>query len=1302
MRTIKSTKLASLALAFAITLAILVSGVASAQADSPWWHLSAGARPSYLRAGAARPEIPGVDEKQRVTVSGAPAELWSLGNMTKEQVEKPETECPSGEVRFAVFEVGAPASAVREGLETPCIYGAGNVEVVGTPSSEPTEYEVTFKGHLAEKPAPLMNTEIATIFFGSAVVATVTESAAPQAGSPPIADGEVYVTAENLGDANVSGASQKLQLTDVVPKGLKVIAIAASKPSTDGTFSDRGAIPCTHEEANEVTSVTCTTNEAVAPYDQLEMRIGVNVEAPSPRELQTVASVSGGGTQPVSVTQPLPVSEAPVPYGVEHYELAVEEDGGAAAVQAGVHPFQMTTTIGFNELRDVHAFGLHELASPAETGAIVSTPALTKDVNVKLPAGLIGNPTPIPQCSTTQFFQTNINGDTEDNACPADTAVGVADITIDEPVTIRTATFAMPIFNLEPRVGEPARFGFYPVAANSPVFIDTKVRTGTDYGVTAEVSNVTQLASFLSSDVTFWGVPGDARHAHQRGWGCLDEVRNLPKHSPCTPAGQQHPAPFLVLPTACSSPLLSEMETDSWEHPGDFLNTTDVLAPERALSGCNRLQFAPEVNVAPDGQEASKPTGLTVDVHVPQEVNENAEGFASSNVKDITVAFPEGVVVNPASADGLQACGEEEVGLQPGVGAQGEFLFTPTLPEPFCPDASKIGTVTIKSPLLPKGQNVEGSLYLATPAPNGEPGKNPFNTLIASYIIAKDPVSGTLVKLPGSVSLDGTTGRLTATFENNPQLAFEDAEIHLFGGERAPLATPSLCRRPGEPGYRTEATFTPWSGTGAVKSSSEFFITSGPAGPCPNATGVQTPTVLPFKPSLTAGSPNLSAGAFSPLTTTISREDGNQSINKVQLHFAPGMSGILSGIPLCHEAEANAGTCPESSLIGKTIVSVGLGGDPFSVTGGKVYLTEHYEGAPFGLSIVNPAVAGPFDLGKVIVRARIEVDQNTAALTVTTGEIPHILDGIPLQIKHVNVTIDRNGFTFNPTNCDAMSIGGSVGAFEGASSLVSVPFQVTNCAALKFAPKFAVSTSGKTSKANGASLHVKLTYPYGPQGTFANIAKVKVELPKALPSRLTTLQKACTAAQFEANPADCPSPSVIGHAKAIVPNIPVPLEGPVYFVSHGGEAFPSLEIVLQGYGVKIVLVGSTFISKTGVTSTTFKAIPDNPVSSFELTLPEGKYSALAANGNLCTQKLTMPTEFVGQNGTKTNQNTKVSTTGCAKAKPLTRVQKLKAALKACHKDRSKSKKTKCETTARKRFGPIKRSKSKTGAKGKRK
>jgi hypothetical protein len=355
--------------------------------------------------------------------------------------------------------------------------------------------------------------------------------------------------------------------------------------------------------------------------------------------------------------------------------------------------------------------------------------------------------------------------------------------------------------------------------------------------------------------------------------------------------------------------------------------------------------------------------------------------------------------------------------------------------------------------------------------------------------------------------------------------------------------------------------------------------------------------------------------------------------------------------------------------------------------------------APFGLSIVNPAKAGPFDLQEgrpVVVRAKIEVNPTTAALTVTTNSsgtyaIPHMIEGIPLQIKHVDVNVNRPSFTFNPTNCTPTHVTGTVASAEGSSSPVSIPFQAGECRSLAFAPKFSVSTQGKTSKAKGASLTTTIAYP-APFNTYANIAKVKVELPKALPSRLTTLQKACTAAQFNANPAGCPAASVIGHANAITPLLPVPLEGPAYFVSNGGEAFPNLIMVLQGYGVRIDLVGDTFISKSGITSSTFKTVPDQPVTSFELTLPEGPYSALAANGNLCKQKLTMPTEFIAQNGVEIHENTKIAVTGCAKVAALTRAQKLAKALKVCRRDKNKGKRATCEKAARRKFGPVKRKK----------
>ena len=257
------------------------------------------------------------------------------------------------------------------------------------------------------------------------------------------------------------------------------------------------------------------------------------------------------------------------------------------------------------------------------------------------------------------------------------------------------------------------------------------------------------------------------------------------------------------------------------------------------------------------------------------------------------------------------------------------------------------------------------------------------------------------------------------------------------------------------------------------------------------------------------------------------------------------------------------------------------------------------------------------------------LNPETAAVSIPAGaadQIPHIIDGIVIHVRDIRVYIERNNFMINPTNCNQMNfastvIGGGANPTNTAGEdpvTTNDSFQLANCQNLKFAPKFSVSTSGKTSKADGASLTAKLTYPTGSLGQDANIKEVKVDLPKQLPSRLTTLQKACTAAQFNTNPAGCPAASNIGHAKAITPILPVPLEGPVYFVSHGGEAFPSLEIVLQGYGVTIDLTATTFISKSGITSSTFHTVPDQPVTSFEITLPEKQYSALAANGNLCS------------------------------------------------------------------------------------
>jgi hypothetical protein len=673
------------------------------------------------------------------------------------------------------------------------------------------------------------------------------------------------------------------------------------------------------------------------------------------------------------------------------------------------------------------------------------------------------------------------------------------------------------------------------------------------------------------------------------------------------------------------------------------------------LTGCSELQFPPTITAVPDTTNASTSSGLTVGVHISQKAALNPDGLGESALRDTTVKLPEGVVLNPAGADGLEACSEGLAGFEGFAEFNREFepgdrtpTFSATALEhllpgtSLCPNGSKIGTVKIKTPLLE--HQLEGFVYLA--AQNA----NPFGSLVAMYMFFEDPYSGSTIKVTGEVHLS-ETGQIVTTFKNTPDLPFEELQLHFFGGERAPLSTPSRCGT-----YTTEAIFTPWDGNGPVTSTSSFNVEHGPNGaPCPGS-------ALPFTPTLAAGTSSIQAGGFSPFTMTMSRQDGEQTLQAIELKMPPGLSGMLSGLELCKEAQANEGTCGPDSLIGETIVSVGVGNDPFSVKGGKVYLTGPYKGAPFGLSIVNPAKAGPFDLEAtpakhpacdcLVVRAKIEVNPTTAALTVATDnegpyKIPTMIEGIPLEIKHVNVTISRPDFTFNPTNCGPSAITAELHSTEGGTDALSVPFQATNCARLSFKPRFSVSTSARHTRTSGESLHVKLNYPSAPFGTQVNIAKVRVELPKQLPSRLTTLQKACPDSVFNVNPENCPAASRVGQAVATTLIIPEDFRGPAYFVSHGGVKFPELIIALHGYALTVDLHGETFISKAGVTSTTFNTVPDVPIGTFELTLPAGPDSALAANGDLCASKLAMPTTFTAQNGAMMQQSTPISVQGCA-------------------------------------------------------
>jgi hypothetical protein len=1047
--------------------------------------------------------------------------------------------------------------------------------------------------------------------------------------------GTIVVRAANLGNAPTSSASvisltlpadAELVQEEIGPGEFKAASFYSFPLAVGGV--DFGGFFCSAAGR----TVTCSSPLPLQPYEWGEMRVKVKDTGIAP-DAEYRAEVSGGGAGPVARGRVLPVGPNPPVFGVEDYALIPEEEGGGLDTRAGSHPYQLTATFNLNQ-----------------TASISKAPAMPRNLAFKLPPGQIGNANALPTCSAQDFAYVAQGGTA--NLCPQDTVIGVAVITIN-PGDAFTDTYPVPLFNLEPAVGEPARFGF--VLVQAPVILDTSVRSGKgeDYGVTVSTSNVSQLVNFSSSTVTFWGTPGDPSHDSARGWACIagGHWEQVGGELPCELQKQLKPAAFLTLPTDCGAPFVSTVEGDSWTSPTTperkFLKPFTYSLQEAfgvGLDACNQLSFSPSIVTEASTDSASSPSGFDFNLDFHDEGLTSGTGVAQSQLKNTVVTLPEGFTVNPSAGVGLGGCtvadyDRESLNSLPGEG---------------CPNDSKLGTVDIETPLL--AQKTHGSLFIA------QPYENQFGSLVAIYIVAKNPETGVLVKLAGKVSPDPVTGRLTTTFENNPELPFDHFNFHFREGQQAPLISPSTCGT-----YTTTALLSPWSDpTATLTDTSSFTITKGfDGGACPSG------GVPPFHPGIESGTINNNAGTYSPFYLHLTRTDGEQEISGFSTNLPSGLTGNLSGIPFCPdvaiaaartktgaEEEANP-SCPAASQVGHTLVGTGVGA-VLAYVPGKIYLAGPFHGAPFSLVAVTSAVVGPFDLGTVVLRFGLNIDPYTAQVSVspTSSEpIPTIIQGIVTHVRDIRVYIDRHDFTLNPTSCDPLAIGSTLNASEGASATVTSPFQAASCANLKFAPKFTVSTSGKTSRAKGASLKVKLTYPQGPAGTYANIKRVKVDLPKQLPSRLTTLQKACTAAQFNANPAGCPAGSTIGHAKAITPLIPVPLEGPAIFVSHGGEAFPSLVIVLQGYGVTIDLVGTTFISKAGITSTTFKTVPDQPVGSFELTLPQGKNSALAANGNLCNTKLAMPTEFVAQNGAQIHQTTKVAVTGCAKHKKAHKASK---------------------------------------------
>ena len=1010
-------------------------------------------------------------------------------------------------------------------------------------------------------------------------------------------------------NTGATASSGQISVIDKLPPGL-----VATEAGHDGT---EGVVDGPQWNCTVGTVVSCVNNPAylpsIPPGESYDFDIIVKASGSvSGTELNEVTVSGGGALAPSTATNSIVLSSEPSSFGLQTLDGWFSNPNGLLDTQAGSHPYSLTVAFFLNnENNEV-------------IGETINKPVgEMRDVVVNVPPGLVGDPQAVPRCTRAQF---NLE------ECPLDTQVGVdraMPFHGPRPGAISEGdgtvnVVQLPVYNLVPPPGVPAQFGFTLFHAGAR--LDAHIRTGSDYGISEHIKNIPQLQLSFNS-LTLWGMPADPSHDYQR---CT-----LREESEYCGSSDLKPVPFLTLPTSCTGPQLYSGFADSWVPQGigsgmnelSFLSHGNSGMPE-GLTGCDHLSFQPSIAVSPDTSSADTPAGLTVDVKVPQEGLTEPEGLSMSNIKNTTVTLPEGMVINPGQAAGLAACQTAESAIG-------------TENAPSCPSASKVGTDQIESPLL--AHKLEGDVYILQ--------SNPPNL----KLLVAASGEGVNLKLVGDVRLDEATGRLTTTFTETPELPFTDFKLSFSGGAQAALETPARCGT-----YTTSSDFTPWS-TPEVQDafpSSSFTVDHGPGGGnCAGAT-------LPFEPSMIAGSTTDQAGGFTNFSLLLTRGDGQQRIGTLQFKTPEGLLGMISKVPLCPEPQAAAGTCSSASQIGHTVVEAGPGPYPLVVPQpgqppAPIYLTAGYKGTPYGLSIVVPLVVGPFTLQTQVVRARIEVDPLTTQLTVTTDPLPTVIDGIPADLRAINAVIDRPGFMFNPTGCEPGSFSGTATSTEGASAAIGSHFQMGSCRSLTFKPNFKVSTSGKTSRKDGASLDAKILYPTGTLGdnqasSQSNVKMVKVDLPKQLPSRLTTLQKACPSATFEANPASCPEDSRVGTATAITPVLPVTLTGPAYFVSYGGAKFPELVVVLQGYGVTVYLHGETFISKAGITSSTFRQVPDVPITSFELKLPEGPYSALAANGNLCTTKLNMPTAFTGQNGATLKQATPISVTGCAKHKTKTK------------------------------------------------
>jgi hypothetical protein len=847
------------------------------------------------------------------------------------------------------------------------------------------------------------------------------------------------------------------------------------------------------------------------------------------------------------------------------------------------------------------------------------------NLRVDIPPGLVPNPNAFAKCSELQLAG---------NLCPVDAQIGFEEIVAS--LSGVTLSLRVPLYNIEPRPDDVARFGFNPVDAAAipgigiladqldvlhPVYIVGGVRDSAaianppgsagipfaaDYGLYFTISDIPEALAVIRSKLTFWGTPRDGAHDARRRQSCASAPPLVPIEL-CFPlTGSASSAadldvPFLTNPTRCTgAKLRARLIVNS--HDGQTANRLDQTPtlpngqgiPSEGAQECDAIPFAPGIGIQPGTSQPDTPAGLAVSLLIPQDGLLHDDALATSHVEDVSVTLPPGMTINPSVANGLQACTDAQ--LAAGAGAPGGDA---------CPAASDIGDSSVSSPLLP--DELTGNAYVGQPLTGDK--YRLFVTLEGR---------GVSVRLKGSVKPNVTTGQLTATFSDNPELPFDDLTVDFEDGPRAPLATPLDC------GSKIGAAhFAPWSGTPPVAPSSPPFAIAGTG--CPPG----------FAPAFGASTASSSAGAFSPFAVRIARPDRNQFLSRVRVDTPPGLAGMISRVEQCADASAGTGACPAPSRVGTVVTTAGAGGEPYRLTG-PVYFTGPYKGAPFGLVAVVRAIAGPYDLGTVVVRQSIFVDPDDASLTVVSDPLPQILDGVPIRLRTVDVALDKPGFAFNPTSCGTKGVGGTLHSLQGTASNRGASLRIDDCQALGFEPKMTMLLTGprQTRFAKHPGLDVSVTQG----GRQANIGRARVALPPSLSLDPENARSICS---FEGGlKAQCPAKSRIGTATALSPALNRKLTGPVYFVqgiridpSTGARirTLPSLLAKLSGE-VRINVRGTTAVEGRNLVST-FDRVPDAPVSRFDMRLKGGAGGVLAvsARRGICDRRQVSKAQLTGHN-----------------------------------------------------------------------